>query len=352
MATIKQLDLGRNNNFDLLRFVAATMVIFGHSYLNTGHHDREPLANLVGFLEFGSLGVKIFFVISGYLITKSLYRQPTLGSFVWARVLRIFPGLFVAAVLCAFVIGPFCTTLSLHSYFADARVYNFAWRLFTVHNLNNTLPGVFETLPYAKQVNGSLWTLAAELLLYTVVLAWGVLLLLRRKQFKALGQAAPVLILVILFFAGIVYAPWYMQFVLGWGAVFLLGGLAYLFGSKIIVNIPLAAGLFIITAVLFHFRSPLLVSSFNVSLAYGIFVFAYHPKLQIKGFHKLGDFSYGLYIYAFPIQQLLVQKMPTLSVAGNFGLSFIITLVLAIASWYWVEKPMLKLKMAQSVKPA
>jgi peptidoglycan/LPS O-acetylase OafA/YrhL len=82
MVTIKQLDQGHNSNLDLLRFIAAAMVIFGHSYLATGHHDREPLARLVGFIEFGSLGVKIFFVISGYLITKSLYRQSTLGSFV------------------------------------------------------------------------------------------------------------------------------------------------------------------------------------------------------------------------------------------------------------------------------
>lgn len=352
MITIKQLDQGRNNNFDLLRFIAAAMVIFGHSYLATGHHDREPLARLVGFIEFGSLGVKIFFVISGYLITKSLYRQPTLGSFVWARALRIFPGLLVAAVLCAFVIGPLATTLSLHDYFADGRVYDFAWRLFTVHNLDNTLPGVFETIPYAKQVNGSLWTLAGELLLYAVVLLWGVVLLLWQRQLKLLARATPALLLVALFFAGIVYAPWYMDFVLAWGAVFLLGALAYLFGDKIIINIPLAIGLFIVTALLFHFRSPLLVTSFNISLAYGIFVVAYHPALQVKAFHKLGDFSYGLYIYAFPIQQFMALKFPQWGVAANFGASFLLTLALAAASWYMVEKPMLKLKMAQSAKPA
>ncbi|TFF34046.1 acyltransferase family protein [Mucilaginibacter psychrotolerans] len=260
--------------------------------------------------------------------------------------------MLVAALLCAFVIGPFATTLSLHDYFTDWRVYDFAWRLFTVHNLDNTLPGVFETIPYAKQVNGSLWTLAGELLLYAVVLLWGILLLLWQKQFKALAGATPALLLVALFFAGIIYAPWYMAFVLSWGAVFFLGGLAYLFGNKIIINIPLSIGLFVITALLFHYRSPLLVTSFNISLAYGIFAVAYHPALQVKAFHKLGDFSYGLYIYAFPIQQLMALKFPQWGVAANFGASFLLTLVLAAASWYWVEKPMLKLKMAQSAKPA
>jgi peptidoglycan/LPS O-acetylase OafA/YrhL len=121
--------------------------------------------------------------------------------------LRIFPGLLVVAVLCAFVIGPLATTLSLHNYFADRRVYYFAWRLFTVHNLDNTLPGVFETIPYARQVNGSLWTLVGELLLYAAVLLWGVVLLLWQRQLRLLARATPALLLVALFFAGIVYAP-------------------------------------------------------------------------------------------------------------------------------------------------
>ncbi|TFF34045.1 acyltransferase family protein [Mucilaginibacter psychrotolerans] len=82
MITIKQLDQGRNNNFDLLRFTAAVMVIFSHTYLVNGQFSNEPLQKLIGFIDFGALGVKIFFIISGYLITKSLYRQPTLGSFV------------------------------------------------------------------------------------------------------------------------------------------------------------------------------------------------------------------------------------------------------------------------------
>nr|WP_294942226.1 acyltransferase [uncultured Mucilaginibacter sp.] len=352
MATIKQLDQGRKNNFDLLRFLAAVMVIFSHSYLIVGKFEQEPLAKTIGFMDFGALGVRIFFVISGYLITKSMLRQPTLGSFVWARALRIFPGLLVAAVFCAFIIGPISTTLSLSDYFANSRVYDFAWRLLTVHNLNNTLPGVFETLPYAAQINGSLWTLAGELLLYAAVLLLGVIILLWRRQLRALADAIPAILLVVAFFWGIVYAPWYMDFVWAWAALFLLGGLAYLFSGKIIVNIPVAIGWLVITALLFHYRSPLLISSFNITLAYGIFVFAYHPKLQVNWFHKLGDYSYGLYIYAFPIQQFLKLKFPLWGVAVNFGASFLLTLILAALSWYFVEKPMLKLKMKPLPKAA
>ncbi|OOQ60470.1 acyltransferase family protein [Mucilaginibacter pedocola] len=344
MATIKQLDQGRNNNFDLLRFMAAVMVIFSHSYLVAGTFEQEPLATAIGFMDFGALGVRVFFVISGFLITKSMFRQPTLGSFVLARALRIFPGLLIAAVLCAFIIGPLCTTLSLADYFANSRVYDFAWRLFTVHNLNNTLPGVFETLPYKAQVNGSLWTLAAELLFYVAVLLLGIIIVIFRRQFRLLAGAFPAILLVAAFFWGIVYAPWYMDFVWAWAVLFLLGGLAYLFSGRIIINIPVAIGMLVITALLFHYRSPLLISSFNITLAYGIFVFAYHPKLQVGWFHKLGDYSYGLYIYAFPIQQFLKLKFPLWSAALNFGTSFLLTLILAIVSWYFIEKPMLKLK--------
>lgn len=349
MVTIKQLDNGRDNNFDLLRFIAATMVVFSHSYLVTGKVKLEPLQLFWGFITFGTLGVWIFFTISGFLITKSLYRQPTLNSFVWARVLRIFPGLLVTALFCGLVIGPICTEFPLKRYFADGMLYDFMWRLFTVHNFNNILPGTFNTVPYVKQINSPIWTLAGELVFYGIVLAWGAILLIWKKQFGTLLKALPVLIIVAVYFIGINYLPWYVNNIISWGILFLIGALCYFLREWVIINIPLLIGFLVNTVILFHYRSGLFVPAFNVLLVYGVFVFAYHPKLQWRGFHKLGDCSYGIYIYAFPIQQLLVLKFPKLSVAGNFFASYIIVLILSWLSWHFIERPMLNLKTAKRV---
>lgn len=350
MKTINQLDQGRDNNFDLLRFIAATMVVFSHSYLVTANFAREPLARLVGFLDLGALGVKIFFAISGFLIMKSLYRQPTLAAFVYARALRIFPGLLVTALFCGFVIGPVCTTLPLKSYFTDSGLYDFLWRLPTVHNFNNALPGTFKSNPYPVSINSPIWTLAAELLLYLLVLIWGVVLLIWHKRFGLLLKATPVLIVVALFFAGIYYAPWYMGYVYSWGSLFVMGALCHIFSKRIVITPLILVGLLIISGLLFHYRSTIFQGSFNVLLVYGIFLFAYHPRLQVKSFHKLGDLSYGLYIYTFPIQQLIVAKIPTIGVAANFFMAYIPALGLAALSWYYIEKPALKLKSRPAVK--
>src|SRR5579884_2478670 len=103
MYTIGSLDRGRQNNFDYIRFTAAVMVIFAHSYSLLKQTD--PLGRLTGFIDCGALAVDIFFVISGYLITKSLMRRPLI-EYVQARVLRLLPGWAVAVFFCAFIVGP------------------------------------------------------------------------------------------------------------------------------------------------------------------------------------------------------------------------------------------------------
>jgi peptidoglycan/LPS O-acetylase OafA/YrhL len=344
MITIKQLDTGRNNNFDLLRFLAALMVIFSHSYLVTGNFKNEPLQKLVGFLDLGALGVKVFFAISGFLITKSLLRQPTLGDFIKARCLRIFPGLLIAAIFCGLIIGPVCTVLPLKSYFANGGVYNFMWRHAFVYNFGNTLPGTFEHLPFPKTVNSPVWTLPAELLLYLAVLLIGIALSLWAKQFKKLLAALPVILLVIVYFAGMHYPPWYWGYVFSWGFMFLLGACCFVFSHKVELSIPLLFIILVPCAMAFHFRMWFFEYLFDIALAYGIMVFAYHPGLMVKNFHKLGDCSYGLYIYAFPIQQLLILKFAGLGTIPHFFITFLLVMPLALLSWYLVEKPMLKLK--------
>lgn len=343
MITVKQLDAGRNNNFDLIRFIAATLVIFSHSYWLTGNEANEPMGKFCGIVNFGSLGLKVFFAISGYLITKSLYRQPSLNSFVWARLLRIFPALLFAGIFCSLVIGPICTTLPLAQYFANSDIYYFVLHMATLHGNFYVLKSVFASNLISISVDVPLWTLPAELFMYFCVLLWGVVLVLLKKQFKDL-LLLPLIIIVYIIWWGIPNSPEFGKYLSSWGLVFFLGAMCYLFRHKIIVSIPLLLAMCVFFIVLFHFRFPFIDTVLNIVVIYGIMVFSYHPKLQVKGFHKLGDLSYGLYIYAFPIQQLLALKFPALKPVEHFLLSFPPTLAIAALSWYFVEKPMLGLK--------
>ena len=358
MVTIKQLDQGRNNNFDLLRFIAATLVVFSHSFLVTGNFFSGPMSSSINYFNPGGLGVKIFFTISGFLIVKSLLRQQTLGNFVWARCLRIFPGLVITAILCVFIVGPLCTTIPLNEYFHSRAVYSFAYRLVSQHHFSNMLPGTFKTMPYPNAVDSPLWTLPAELFFYLCVLCGGVLLLLYRNEFKTLLRATPILIIAALFFKDFSYDAGYLLGILEWGVVFSLGAAAYLWRKHIVLNFPmlLIAVTIYATAAYFGFTDTLnnyvrmVIYSFIV--AYGVFVAAFHPKLQVSSFHKLGDFSYGLYIFAFPLQQILVLKFNLLNPLLHFLVSMPLALLIAVPSWYLVEKPALKLKTASRVKPA
>ena len=147
------------NLFDLLRLVAATMVLWSHAYALTGNPSPGWFGNALG-----TLGVKIFFIISGLMITRSWLDDPRLWAFTMRRVLRIMPGLILVVVVCAFVMGPLVTTLPVGEYFRSYGTRFYLWNilLFPIYNL----PGVFAGNIYPIAVNGSLWSLPAEVCMY------------------------------------------------------------------------------------------------------------------------------------------------------------------------------------------
>ncbi|RZJ81729.1 MAG: acyltransferase, partial [Chryseobacterium sp.] len=340
---LKELAVGRDNNLNLIRFLAASLVIFSHSYWLTGHLQDEPLQKLCGMETFGSLGVDIFFSISGFLITKSLVRQPLLGSFVRARVLRIFPGLIASALFCTFVVGPIATSLPLISYIKQPAVYDFLWRHGTLHDLPNKLPGVFEYNPIPYNVNSPIWTLPAELLLYFMVFLLGAIILIIQRKQNVLSFLL-ILSLLLGYFYGIPYSASYLLEISWWLISFAGGSICYLLRRYIRLNIVVFLLMFVAFLVMFHFRFRYIKVAFDIVLLYGLLLFAYLPEFQIRRFYKTGDFSYGLYIYALPIQQLMVQKTQMTSPILNFISSYLIALPVAVASWYFLEKPLLRWK--------
>jgi peptidoglycan/LPS O-acetylase OafA/YrhL len=329
---IDELMNERKNNFDIIRFFAAALVIFSHTYpLTTGSNGTEPFGVLSnGQMTFGELAVKVFFVISGFLITQSFDRSKDLVKYAKARILRIFPALIVVVSLSALILGPIFTNLPLKKYFLNHQTIDY-FKTITLYWIRYDLPGVFQSSPY-HAVNGSLWTLWYEFFFYIVVAILGVTKLLNKK-IVVVGFIAAT----ILFYLG--RGTFYTDLF----RYFSMGMLIYLFRKNIIHNGWFALISFVVVAL--TIKTHYFTYFLSIFGSYLIFYLAFNNKLKFYNFGKYGDFSYGLYIYGFPVQQMVVHLSHNqLSILESFLISFPITLVFAFLSWRIVEKNALKLK--------
>src|SRR5215471_14803145 len=173
--------IARQNNFDALRFLAAASVIFSHSFLIAeGSQDREWLILLTGNqCILGLTGVFVFFAISGFLVTQSFEQTANPLHYLAKRALRVFPGLFVATVLSAFVLAALVTTLWPSVFLRRPEPYEYVIGNTLLDQTLHELPGVmFVNNPVGLEINGSLWTLRLEFAMYVMVLVLGVLRLL------------------------------------------------------------------------------------------------------------------------------------------------------------------------------
>jgi peptidoglycan/LPS O-acetylase OafA/YrhL len=335
---------GRNNNFHLLRLVAALAVLGSHAFpLASGDRQGEPLRAALGCTP-GSIAVDLFFLVSGLLVTISLVRRASAADFVRARVLRIWPGLAVSLLLTVALLGPAFTTLPMGSYFADKETWRYlAKNLALLHGIAYDLPGVFTANPWPRSVNGSLWTLPGEVRCYIALLAaWT---LARWADRQRTGMALRVVVAA----AWCALLAWHLAVLrhatledspgrLPW--MFCTGAAMYLARDRIVLSWRAAgvAGLALLASTL----HPLAFGfTYTAVLPYVMLCLAYLPRGAILGFNRLGDYSYGTYIYAFPVQQSLVALHPGMGAGALFAASLVATLVLAVASWHVVEHPAL-----------
>jgi len=342
-----------SNNFDLLRFVAALVVILAHSYYLKDSSLPDPLRQLtIGAIDLPELGLSIFFTISGFLITGSLIRSRTAYGYLWKRALRIFPGLLFALLFSVFLVGPLVSEVSLKSYFTNPANYEHL-KAISLFNLPNRIPDAFADFS-CRTVNGSLWTLPYEFSFYILVL-----LLYPIKKFKLITH--PLILGAFLLLMGLrIYLnerlAWYdyhTPFLLGlritsfmsFSTYFSAGMVIYIVRNEL--NIVSRPVLFLILGVLMigisHYFSVFSVVKF-ISIPLVTFGFAYLPG-RLNDFGKFGDYSYGLYIYAYPIQQTLMYFFrEVLPVWLFFVLASAVTFVFAYLSWHFVEKRALNLK--------
>lgn len=343
MATPKEKPA--SNNLNLVRLFAALLVLVGHGHIFMG----QPDPSFLSWLTLGPLGVYIFFAISGYLIVESWERDPNLLRFFARRALRIFPALAVCTFASVFILGPLLTTVSLREYFDSRATWSYLQniRLF----IHFYLPGVFETNRVVA-VNGSLWSLPIEFMLYILVAFVG-----------AICANRWVWLSLVILFAGLTYfwaqdakeafvfyASDMRQLVIC-GTYFWAGAVFHAFNLKRFFSLSSAIVAFTALLCLEPFPQLLHTAAWLllpfVVLSFGL---AYSPSLNYP--IRAGDYSYGIYIYAFPVQQTVAQHYPHMHLLTYTLLCAALTMALACASWHWIERPVMRFKPGKSAQAA
>jgi peptidoglycan/LPS O-acetylase OafA/YrhL len=326
--------LHRANNFNLLRMIAATAVLISHAYpLTLGAGAIEPLEDSLR-MPLGTLAVCSFFVISGYFISQSFERKQDILEFFAARILRIYPALLAALLITVFFLGPSFTKLRLDAYFLQPKTLLYVpWNL-TLLKLQDELPGVFEGNPYPQAINGSLWTLVYEAGCYAIVVGVGICgLTTTARRFTAFLIAyclvyTTVAALHLHHLRLLLIHQLTLPFVIGMAFFQYRRFLSF----RLYVLVPMSILTF------FSKEYPWFTEVFIFTWCYGLFYVGFLTFIPLLWYNSLGDYSYGMYIYAFPIEQIFARLLPERAPISLMAWAFPPTLVLAVASWHLIER--------------
>ena len=333
-----------HNAFDPARLGLALLVVYTHAHL-LGGFGSEGFGGLVkGQTIAGGLAVLGFFGISGFLVTRSFVVRGDWRQFAVARLLRILPGLYFSLLLTAFVVAPviaYCNAAGGDWHWADA--WGFVFKNAFVKIGEWSVGGVLSGLPYAGSINGAQWSLLPELFCYGCVLLLGLAGSLQEKRANLL--AAVVLLLVLHF--GLVMAPEKTNLAPTFLALtnwtpymlaFLTGAAVHAFRDEVGLGGRQALLWLGITGVLLKFGGWTLLGPVVLPLA--VIHTAYSCRLKLTV-----DLSYGVYILHFPVLQLLsAAGLNRFGFALYFVVGLVVTSLLAVMSWFAVEKPALGLK--------
>ena len=334
----------RDNCFDFLRYLFAFSLILVHFCTLTGTEQFWFIS--------GQMRVKAFFTITGFLVVYSYIRRKTLKVYCWKRILRIIPAYFTTILLC-YILGYFFSTANISEYYCSSQSLKYLMANLSFMNfIEPCLPGLFTDNLYGPFVNGSLWSMKLEIIFYIFVpfMIW-----LMRKYNKmyviltifafntifhavlnyldnnngssiyhTINNSSPTT--MIYFFSGttlLLYFNWFCKHI------------KWTFSCCLIYVIVTL----IFDYSLFYYLEPLAFSGVIVGIAY------FCKPLNIL--RKYDNISYGLYLYHFPVIQVLVQyRLHQYNIYITFILTILITVILAIISWYLLEKPMLKMKIS------
>ena len=332
------------NNYDFLRLFAAFCIAFTHSFNLLLVNNGEPLMFVSGNrYDFSFIGLSIFFCVSGYLITKSACTSKSFLQYCWKRFLRIQPLLIVVCLLSVLLIGPLYTSLDTTAYFANLSTWTYFRNIFPATGIQFTLPGVFEKNIAESSVNGSLWTLIVEERLYLFMS-----LLFLAKHKKIYFVYIMLLINLLYMCRGFIFFGTIATYLNGghifYAMLFLNAGVLYLLNIDFCSLKKRKYWLVFIPVAIFCMVWPVLNFLQVMVIPFCVIILANIKGITNKA-GRWGDFTYGIYIFSFPVQQMLIASRPY---GGNPYLLFLETILivvpLAILSWYIVEKKFLGMK--------
>lgn len=317
--------LKRDNCFDFLRYFFAFSLILVHFCTLT---DTEQF-----WFVSGQMRVKAFFTITGFLVVYSFLRRKSLKVYFWKRVLRILPA-YVTTILMCYLVGFFFSSTSFDNYYFSLQSMKYLVANLSFMNfIEPSLPGLFTDNPTGPAVNGSLWSMKLEVLFYVLVpfIIWLI------RKFGKLYVLIPLLVVFSLF--RIKYNISFNTMI-----YFFTGTAVLFYFERIFQYIKLlfpATIILIVTIYYFDnditsFFEPIVFSMLIIEIAYFC-----KPLNFLQGHDNI---SYGLYLYHYPVVQVLVQyRMHDYNIYLTFLLTMLFSVSLALVSWYVIEKPLLKM---------
>ena len=337
-----------HNNLTALRWFAACLVLYGHAHAFLG----LPEVLFMQIVPMGLLGVYIFFAISGYLVAQSWSRDPHVLRFMAKRALRIFPGLVVCTLLSVLVLGPSLTSLDANAYWQNEHTLGYLSNIALY--ISYHLPGVFANNAWPHAVNGSLWSLPVEFFMYLLLALIGLVGALvqaalnnqRATAWLVGGMSLLFIALAALWAlptqeAMVVYRT-DLRHIPMCGVYFMVGASLYCFQWEkhfTLSNVLLA----LVAWLSLSHRTQWLAMASWLVLPFVVMAFGLARHSWLSRMHTR-DYSYGIYIYAFPVQQTVASFWPQMPLPAYLLSTFVITVALAAISWHFVEKPALKLK--------
>lgn len=340
MINIPKINI-KENNFDLARLFLSTVVLFQHFSLLTAIPSFKFFQTFTWILQ----PVESFFVISGFLISLSYTRSQSLASYFSKRIRRILPA-YITVVILSSIAGLFLTTKGYFSYFSlDFFKYLFS-NLTFLNFIQPSLPGVFSQNPIPGPVNGSLWTIKLEVMFYLVLPFLFYLL----NRFSLLVLPAIYSLSVLYFYSlqnlAITLNKPFLQEVSrqlpGYLSYFVCGITIFLMYKKFkeykYILLAIAITFYALSKIyvnIFFFFNPIALSI--------VIIYLCNEFIYLGNWGKYGDFSYGIYIWHFPVIQTLIQlKFNNLNSLLFLSIVISISTILSVISWHCIEKPFLK----------
>ncbi|MEP1933426.1 MAG: acyltransferase [Paracoccaceae bacterium] len=346
---------GRNNNLSLVRLVAALAVIWGHSYALVQTTERDPLAVLMnGHTYSGTIAVSAFFALSGFLVTRSYWFKPNIADWVKQRIARIYPGVFVCLIVMLVYVFVVYRREDGLSFFNSEEVWEFMRYNMILDNVRFKITGAFPDNRITETLNGSWWTLPGEIRVY---LLFAILALVgltpsqhgRFLRFRCIGIVALLAGMIVFSFVDHPSMPVIMNHTSYASPTryFLLGCIAFYLRKYIVFHGGICIVLLALPYIAYD-NKEVFLGLLMFSICYTVFYIGFGLRdIGLEG--KIGDYSYGIYIYGWFAQQVAASLNPGQSHYENFLLSATLSIFLGWLSWRLVESP--SLDLAQKWRP-